>query len=1349
MSRKYFFLYFFISLNFLCAQNNDLYFKYLTKGDGLSNNSIGEIIQDKFGQIWIGTSNGLNKYNGKDFKVYRTEFKNKSSLSNNGILSVLEDSDGYIWVGTFTGLNRYDPKKDSFKRFYRNRANKTSLSNNLVISSLDLGNGSIWFGTGNGVSIYSKKKKEFFRFYQSKNGKSPNSINDIYLDKDKNIWLSTNSKLVKIERDFNNKFKTKEFYFESNQNKFYVNNVLEVKPGVLGVATKYDGYLLFDVQTEKFNRPSNIEIPKNIDVKDLQKDDSDNLWIGTTDGVFVITPDEKTIVIKENRESNSAISQNFIKTIFKDKRGTLWLGTESKGICTWDKSHQNFLHFYNNEINNNTANSIAADENDNIYFGTEGGSVNIKDSHGCISELFRIQNSAKTISYSVKALLYEKPSLLWVANSKNGVLVYDLKNNRIQKGKISEELRAYLNNVVVFDLKNDKKGNIWIGTFTKGLIKYNPDRKEMTVFSRPLLTTNIIKTIHIVEDGTVLSGGVGGVNILKPNLDETYSCSNFLDESKFIRYQVKTIYQDSKKNIWVGTATKGLYKFNGTKFNKVYVDVKNRVSTVNKILEGEKGVLWLSTDKGIVQYNANRRTSVIYEQKRLIHHNDFRDNCGVRNKDDFYFGDLNGVTTFNSKNITKDKRVPKVLISDLKLKNESIHVNDKIGVLKNTLNFTNEIVLSHDKANFSIRYSLPSYVNSEANKYAYRLTGLDDDWTFTKKSEAYFTLQKSGTYVFEVKGANYSSIWNNEPTSLQIIVLPAPWKTWWAYTIYFIFITGLFFGISSILQSKSRLKQKLAFEFEEKRRNEELNQAKLQFFTNISHEFRTPLTLILGPLQNILNEYTGSNVVYKKLKIIEGSANHLLRLINRLMDFRKLESNQLQLEAAEGNIVDFLHEIYLSFSEHAKNGKYKYEFDSSDEEILVFYDRYKLERVFYNLIANAFKYTQEGGCIEVKIQKLEGSLLVEVKDSGTGIPEKYLDKIFDRFFEIPFKTQGEEYRKGTGIGLSIANNIVKLHHGEIKAANNKTEGAVFSVQLKLGKDHLLDSEIIKNYKISDDVSQYVSQLNIEDVSIQKNPEELISEEKKNTILIVEDNVVLRSFIKEILKPDYNVIQAENGKVALEKAIKYVPDLIVSDVLMPVMVGTELCSKIKTTLATSHIPVILLTSRSSLVYKFEGLESGADDYISKPFDIKEFLLRIHNILESKQRLKDKFTSSDNFTLLDAPLMTLDEQLMNKAVKIVKENISNQDFKIAQFCEDLGVSRSMLFTKIKAWANATPNEFIQEIRLSHAAKLLEFHKLNISEVSYEVGFKRPKYFSQCFQKKYGLTPSEYSKKFTRTD
>jgi DNA-binding response OmpR family regulator len=487
--------------------------------------------------------------------------------------------------------------------------------------------------------------------------------------------------------------------------------------------------------------------------------------------------------------------------------------------------------------------------------------------------------------------------------------------------------------------------------------------------------------------------------------------------------------------------------------------------------------------------------------------------------------------------------------------------------------------------------------------------------------------------------------------------------------------------------------------------------------------------------------------MYKKLLVIESSTSHLLDLINRLMDFRKLESNQTSLEAAKGNIVKFTKEIYLSFIEFAKDGGYTYTFESTDDEIYIYFDRYKLERVFYNLISNAFRYTPLGGTINIRMSKEQEGMRFDIEDTGVGIAPEHISKIFELFYEVPVYTQdAHQISKGSGIGLSIVKNIVGLHHGSITVRNKEKQGVVFSLFLPKGKKHLKESDIIKDFKISDDISQYTSQLKKQDAIVfQDDVTDLVYDESKPTVLLVEDHKVLRSFIKNFLKEDYNVLTADNGKTGLKKALKFMPNIIVSDVIMPEMVGTELCAKIKENPQTSHIPVVLLTSRSSLIYKFEGLSSGADDYISKPFNLQEFKLRLKNILDATNRLKTKFSSADGFVPQELNLTSSDEDLLKRAFKVVEENISNVQFDIPKFCLELGISRTLLFNKIKAATTFTPNEFIHEIRLKTAAQMLERNKIIVSQVSYKVGFNNPKYFAKCFQKKYGITPTEYADKF----
>lgn len=1340
------------------SQSIDYRLNNLSTINGLSQSSVITIHQDKLGQMWFGTRDGLNKYDGHNFTIFKNNPTDSLSISNNDILAIEESKDGSIWVGTYNGLNRFSPISNTFKRFFHQN-NKSSLSNNTIWCVKEIQD-EIWIGTSNGLSIYNKTTNTFNSVYHS--NKDSSSLSDNYVlsileTKNGDIWIGTSKGLSKLVNRKLGVLSFKNYTTVYDITSLFVQDIKEAANTDLWIGTKNSGLIKFDSKSKKLLSFLNDKKFSKIgnDVRAIDIDHKGALWVGTYDGINVLEPNG--IIVQPNEITNL----DKVKSVYTDRNGSVWIGTYYKGVNIWDISNINFTNLNQNSgdrsLSFDAIGSMAKDKNNNLYFGTEGGGITILDSKTGKTSFINTKNSKGLNSDNIKSLYLSDEGLLWIGTFTDGISIYNINTKKFDINTVNEELQKILRQAGVYDIKKGAENILWIGTFGNGLIRYNSNNKTfqeigLSDYKGGSLSNGRVRSILVDKNKVVWVGTQSGLNLLRPKDSDfnSYTIQNFFFDKELISGDdILSLFQDSADRIWVGVKGKGLFLINGNDFNKIDLGEGNvNINSIHSILEDSKNNLWLGSNQGIIKYNPLKNSVIIYDQTDGVISNEFNDNtCLNLGSDHIYFGGPSGVTYFNANNIVVNKYSPQVLLTDFKVKNESIAINGDLNILNKSITYTKEVTLSYDKANFSINFTIPNFINSANNQYAYRLVGLDNQWITTTNTEANYTIQNAGSYQFEVKGANNDGVWNKNATTLKIIVKPAPWRSPWALSFYALLLALSIYGLIWIMKSKARLKYELEMEHIESERNKELNQAKLQFFTNISHEFRTPLTLILGPLQQILLDYNGSNVMYKKLMVIESSANHLLRLINRLMDFRKFENNQFSLESAEGNFVKFLHEIFLSFSEYAKDGNYTYTFNTTDEEILVYYDRHKLERVFYNLISNAFRYTPKGGVIEVNITKLENDIVIEISDTGVGIAEEHIDKIFDRFFEIPIHNKPQEnYNQGTGIGLSIAKNIVKLHKGIIKVESKIEQGVIFTVSLPLGKAHLLENEILQNFKISDDITQYESQIINNDVIIEEDINDLVVNEEKYTVLIVEDNKPLRSFMRNLLKKDYNILEAENGKVAMKKAIKYVPDLIISDVIMPEMVGTELCAGIKENLKTSHIPVILLTSRTSLVYKFEGLESGADDYISKPFDLKEFRLRIKNLLESTQRLKDKFISENNFKASEITVSSLDEELLKKAIEIVESNISNEQFDIPFFCSELGISRTMLFTKIKAWTNFTPNEFIHEIRLKTAAQLLEQNKINISQICYKVGFKNPKYFSKCFQKKYGVTPSQYASKFS---
>ncbi|WP_238474583.1 hybrid sensor histidine kinase/response regulator transcription factor [Maribacter algarum] len=1331
-------------------------FKHLNTNDGLSQSSVIAMEQDTLGRMWVGTRDGLNLYDGTDFKVFRLNVNDSTSISSSDILAIMEDAEGYIWIGTYNGLNRYDPAKEIFKRYFHSNE-ENSLCNNTVWAITETNDGEIWVGTSNGLSIYDKNKDSFTSVYSSnsKNSLPSNYVLSVEQSNSGEIWVGTSKGFCKVVQ-LDNQITFQSFWPEDKREVPFVQSIKACNGNSLCIGTKNMGLLKFDLISERFI-PDIYNGPDK-DVRAIAEEKNGSLWVGTSNGVVVINAKGKSQKLVNQPYEDGSLSQNYIKSIYTDKKGSIWIGSYYGGIDIWDDSNTNFINFgefsEKNRLSSKVVSSIVADDKGSLYFGTEGGGITIFKSGGQQPQYLTTSNSQALLTNNIKSLYYDN-ELLWVGTFNKGLKVYDIGRQRFDDSVIPEHAKSLLSDAGVYAIRKGFDNQLWIGTFGDGLVLLDLKEKVSSVFKNEAaepnsLSSNRIRSLMIDNSANVWVGTQSGLNLL-PYSSEGYKSKNisrfFYDTEMGSGDDVLSIFQDNSGTIWVGIRAKGLYKFDGNDFLHIPINTGKMITSIYAILQEDDGVLWMSSNQGLIRYEINTGNSAVYTQKDGLIGNEFSSDAALKiGESNFYFGGVAGVSSFDSDNIDINDFAPQVILTGFRIKNEPVSPKDENNILSASLPYTEEVSLTYDRANFSINYAIPNFINPGSNQYQYRMVGLDENWTITEQTQANYTIQKPGNYIFEVKGANNDGVWNTHATALKIMVKPAPWLSGWAFALYGFLILGAIIGLGNMIRSRTKLKHELQLELVESERNQEINDAKLRFFTNISHEFRTPLTLITGPLQQILIDYKGSSVVYKKLLVIESNAKHLLQLINRLMDFRKLEYKDYDIETAEGNMVKFLREIYLSFSEFAKCNGYRYSFDTDNEEISVFYDRPKLEQVFFNLISNAFKYTLPEGEVAITVRKGADSITVDISDSGPGIADEYRDKVFDRFFEIPdYKKSKNGQGTGTGIGLSIAKSIVDMHKGSIFVINNPTGGSVFKVSLPLGRAHLKDKQIIKDFKFSDDLEFYESQPTLATDKRNDKAGELMLDYEKATILLVEDNVPLRNFMKDLLKETYNVLVAGDGQEAFKKALKHVPDLIVSDVIMPLMVGTELCSKIKGNLKTSHIPLVLLTSRTSLLYKFEGLESGADDYISKPFDVREFQLRIKNLIDSSKRLRHKFSSEQRFTPNEIVVSSIDEQLLKKALQIVEDNVGNEQFDIPMFSSELGVSRTLLFTKIKAWTNFTPNEFIQEIRMKRAAQLIEQGKLNISEISYKVGFKNPKYFSKCFQKKFGASPTIYQEKF----
>ncbi len=1321
-------------------------FIHFSVSEGLSQSTVAAIEQDQFGQMWVGTRDGLNKYDGEEITVYRNISSDSTSISNNDILSIKEDNKGFIWVGTHNGLNRFDPRTETFTRFLHS-SEKNSVSHCSVRTIKQINDQELWFASSDGLYIYDQKNEKLIGYKKNDlkpSGLTNNFIIEIFQSKNENVWIGSSTGIHKvIGRDIHN-LKFENF---TTSTPLFIQAINENEDGNLLIGTKHNGLFVFDQKSQVFTPNNDLNNTKILssDIRRVEYDNNGNLWIGAYNGLYIKKQDQDIIKIVHQPGNPKSLSKNSIKEIFIDNNGSVWIGTYYGGVNLWDIYNNNFHTLYKTKGDQayqlGVVSSLVEDKKGNLYIGTEGNGVTVVHNNGKTCHELTAALHIKLSDINIKSLLLDGQNL-WIGTLKNGIKCFNIATKSFDLST-HEKLNTLLSDLGIYSITKIHN-NLIIGTFGKGTVIYNMVSQEVNQIDHlssnsNSLTNNRVRCVFSDNKSNLWIGTDKGLNKIANNQINTSNptIQRFLfNNDKAYGQNIICIYQDGKDQIFVGTKEQGVLKFTDNTFKKVNLNLLNTsVITAYSIIEDDQYNLWISSNLGMVRYNPKDEKSIIYNQTEGFLGNEFISNSYLKGSNGkLYFGGVKGVSFFNPIELQKNDYESNVILTGLKINGKNL---DK------SISFMEKIVLQHNESSFSLNFAIPNYINTANNRYAYRLVGLNNDWKFTKNHEASYTLQKPGSYTFEVKDANNSEAWDEEPTKLVIVVKAAIWKTPLAFFIYFLIASIILYQIFTNIKAKIILADKLKTERIAKSKQEEINKSKLDFFTNISHDFRTPLTLILAPLQQLIENYTGNKEIYKKLRIIERNAGQLLKLTNQLLDFRTFENEHYKLQAKKENLVPFLKEVYHSFKEYADIGKYSYSFENSADEINVFYDHNKLEKVFYNILSNAFKYTPRGGKIKVKIYQKDENAVIEILDNGKGIDPEFMGKIFERYYETASKVEYQKhFNQGSGIGLYIAKKAVALHKGEILVESNKDLGTKFTVILKLGRKHLDECEIVEKLAINKGSFSYQDQFNkpenienIEFDSVQKRKD-------KPTVLIVEDNDEFRDFVVEFLKKDYVVIQANDGKDGLKKALRIQPDLIVSDVIMPIMEGTVLCAKLKNDIRTSHIPIILLTSKSSLPHKFEGLESGADAYIEKPFNVREFLLVIKNLISTSKQLKQK---EDSLDMESNNKLSLEERLLENAIKIVESNVENTDFDIPYFCSELGLSRTMLFVKIKEFTNLTPKEFINSIRMKKATQFLELGELSIAEVGYKVGFKDPKYFSKSFKKYYNKTPSEYVEQF----
>jgi len=1348
------------------AQQQKVNFTSLKTKDGLSSNTVNAILKDRFGLMWFATEDGLNKFDGTNFTVYKHKSDDPSGIQANDIRALHEDKAGNLWVGSSGGsLSLYDRKNNSFISFPANTAE--GISSDVIRAVYSDYTGKIWVASFSGLDVLDPKTKKIrkFNIQVGPKGAFPAiAINCLYEDSKHRMWIGSNNGLYLYERQTNS-FK----HYKNNVSDLsslsdnYVSSIVEDHSGSLWIGTK-DGLskLLQDAkgfQIFRHNSKNPGTLSNNM-VMSIAASTNNELWVGTEDGLNILDiKTGKITVYKPDPRDIYSLTGKSISCIYIDNQGIYWLGPYHGGIDKYDTNLNLFQLKQSNAFDQSGLNapvvtSFAQYQDDQIFVGTDGGGLNLFNRK---TELFKrfhlpLANGSKMSNISIMNMEMTRSQKLYMGTYANGLVVMDLHSEKISQFMHNGHSDALSSNDI-FCIKEDRLGKLWIGTNGGGVNVLNSDNKVLVKYCKNPKNdneydypgNNFIRFIEEDNNGNIWIGSYGsGIAIFDP-VGKKFTVHNKAN-SKLPNDLTMSVLKDRAGNIWVGTFSGGLSLFDPKTGQFNTFSEKNGLSnaTVYAIVEDRQGRIWVSTNKGISSFEPRTKKFTNYTIYNGVQNNNFVLGAGFSSSDgEIYFGGADGFNYFNPQYFKKNRNVAPVLFTDLKISNTSI-LAAADGPIKEHISVAKDVYLDY-KQNFTLSYVSVNYTAPEQNRYAYKLEGFDNDWidAGNSKSVSYTNLDP-GDYVFHVKASNNDGLWNTAETAIKIHVRPPFWRTIYAYIFYVLAISGLLFYIRhrgiqklklkfAMVQEKMKAEQHIEQERKEAERLRELDQLKIKFLTNLSHEFRTPLSLIMGPVDKLLTEKRQDEIALP-LGMIKRNARRLLNLVNQILDFRKMEDQELRLNITEVDIVAFIKEVLESFNDLSDRKQIQLVFKSQLKYFYTRFDQDKIERILFNLLSNAFKFTPLGGTISLELEKgmllnngQDASLIIRVSDTGIGMTEADKNRIFDRFFQA--ETSAPILNQGSGIGLSIAKEFVKMHGGTISVKSEPGLGSSFIIELPFSTTEAVEEMTI-------DFSGH-SSFNLESVPT----EELANGMDMPSVLLVEDNEDFRFYLKDSLKSIYKVYEASNGQEGWQKALAHHPQIIVTDITMPYMNGIELCCKVKSDKRTNHIPIILLTALTGEEEQIRGLETGANDYLTKPFNFEILHAKIKNLLALNKTLKDTYTKQIK---VQAPEMLIEshgDRLLNKVVLYIEENLNNPKLSVEDLSKHVGMSRGSLYHKILELTGQSPVEYIRSVKLDKATILLEKSDLNVSQIAYMVGFATPNYFAKSFKAKFNMQPSEF--------
>ncbi|GAA3611455.1 two-component regulator propeller domain-containing protein [Flavivirga amylovorans] len=1333
---------------------NNIGFTQLNLEQGLSNGSVTGIVQDSIGFVWTATKNGLNRYDGKNFKVYNQE---NSNLKTNDISSLLLDSKGRMWVGTIGGgIYKYDIQKDIFKDF-RNESEKTpGLQSDIIHTIYEDRQGAIWLGTENGLCKFKENQQSFITYNNYNISENTvfgtNTILSLFEKEDGSFWVGTNGGGLFT---FNRKTETFKPFVSKQEGKTwmlpdYILAIAALEKDELLIGTYGDGLIKMN---SKEGTASNFfkETPfeKVQIIRAIYTDDIGTLWVGTDgQGLIKVTKNHEqgtamTQFLHNNRQKNS-LSSNTIHTLFKDNMSNLWIGTARKGISIIENFPENIQRFQSDAYEDDAFPILSIYKNNNgLWMGLDGGGLNRYDFTS--KKVTRYAKDADLMvgGHFIQCIKPDGDGDFWLGTFTNGLVLFNPLQGKLKQYKRTDQDPWSLPYDDVRDVVVLPSKNLWVATWGGGLSYFDRETERFKNYRydknnpNAISSDNVISLLKDVHDELWIATYGGGLNFYNTT---TQSFEHFLmnadDPNSLVSNYIFAVIEDMDRNhLWLGTK-KGLSKFdlNTRTFKNFSIGNSLNTNTIVSLEQDSQGTIWMGTKEGIFKFNpVEEDVEAVSKTNQEYHINSiFKDTSGI-----LYFGGMEGWISIDPKKETAPKAHSKMILTDFKLFNQTVKVGTN-KILEESIFLQKEVTLKHDQNVFTIDFTTLSYPFSNAIGYAIKMEGFDKEWrAIGKQGSATFTNLAAGDYTFMVKSQNRDGKWQERTAALKVEILPPFWKTWWAYTIYAVLLLLLLWGINHYTLQWAEIKNNLRNEKILREQKEKIHQLKQHFFTNISHEIRTPLTLIMGTLNSLLKKSVNA-VEQKQLAILKSSANRLLNLVNELLNIRKLETGNVRLQVSENDLSIFIHEIFLAFSQQAIASNIQYNYKRPETPILAWFDKAQLEKAIYNLFTNAFKFTKSNDTITVAVQQINDYIEISVKDSGLGIPENKLPHIFERFYQDEEATASYN---GFGIGLSITKDIVELHSGTIQVKSELGYGSLFTISLPMGRDHFEDSQIISSTEGEDHINYYMK----------IRPDQELQDElfKETSILVIEDNHHLREHLKSILSSDFKVLDAENGKIGLNMAIEQFPDLIISDVMMPEMDGIALCYALKTNIMTSHIPVILLTARAMVENIMEGYETGADDYLVKPFNEDVLKIRIKNLLANRKQLRERYINEGLLHPKEVTLTSPDQEFLTKLNGILEKKLEEPEFSVDELASDMAMSHSGLYKKLKALTGMTLIKFTKDFRLNRAAQMLEQRKFSVVDVCFKVGYTDRKHFSKEFKKKFGQNPSSYGKDFNPND